>query len=160
MIRWFRVTVEAHSPFNVATLTGVVFLAAGIVIAGFLIRAVVERNRFRSRAARTAGTIVGHEVAYTDGGSDGGPSPRYYSIAAFTTHNGTVARGRSRIASSPAAGRVGATAIVHYNPANPAEIDIDTNLTPVLNGCAFAGVIAIVAMTLVVGLALLAAGLL
>jgi hypothetical protein len=77
MTWWFRVTVEAHSPFNAATLTGVVFLAAGIL---------------------------------------------------------------------------------HYNPANPSEIDIDTNLTPMLNGCAFAGVSAIVTMTLLVGLALLTAG--
>ena len=149
----------AHTPFNVATLVGVIFLVGGSVIAGFLIRAVVGRSRFRSRAVRTTGTIVAHEVILVDGGTQGGPSRRYKSIAEFTTQDGTVTRGRSRIASSPAAGRVGATATVYYNPANPSEIDIDTSLTPVLNGCAFAGVIVIVAMTLLGGLALLIAGL-
>ncbi|WKK23989.1 DUF3592 domain-containing protein [Streptomyces olivoreticuli] len=136
-----------------SVIGGVVFLIVGILIARVLIRIVAGRSRFRSGATMTTGTIVAYEVTYTDG------SPIYHSIAEFRLQDGTVTRGRSVIASSPPAGRVGAAATVYYNPANPAEIDIDTNRTPVINCCAAAVAVVIVALALLCGLLLLIAGL-
>ena len=147
-----------HTPFNPVTLVfvigGVVFLVVGILIARVLIKVAAGRSRFRSEATMTTGTIVAYEVTYSGGGS-----PSYYSIAEFRLQDGTVTRGRSLIASSPPAGRVGSAATVYYNPAKPAEIDIDTNRTPVINGCAVAVGIVIVALALLCGLLLLIAGL-
>ena len=146
-----------HTPFNPLTLValfgGVVFLVVGILLARVLIKVEADRSRFRRGAGMTTGTIVAYEVTYTDG------SPIYHSIAEFRLQDGTVTRGRSLIASSPPAGRVGSAATVYYNPANPAEIDIDTNRTPVINGCAAAVGIVIVALALLCGLLLLMAGL-
>ena len=146
-----------HTPFNPLTLVlvigGVVFLVVGILIARVLVKVAAGRSRFRSGATMTTGTIVAYEVTYSDG------SPSYYSIAEFRLQDGTVTRGRSLIASSPPAGRVGSAATVYYNPAKPAEIDIDTNRTPVINGCAVVVGVVIVALALFCGLLLLIAGL-
>jgi hypothetical protein len=126
----------------------IVPFAFGILFAGFGLWTMVNRSRFRSRAIVTAGTIVGHQVA-----SRGEDGTMYYTIVEFMVQDGTVTRGRTRMATSPAAGRVGSAATVYYNPANPAKIDIATRRTPVLT--IMTGVI-----PLLVGLALLIAGLL
>lgn len=148
----------ARMSFNSFTVAGLVILAGGIVIASFLIRHVRDRSRFRSTAVRTTGTIVGEEIDTRSEGDNDGPPPRYY-IAEFTTQNGTVTRARSRTSFSPAASWVGAAATVHYNPANPSEIDLDTGRTSALNGCTFAAVIALAAVAFIVGLVLLISGL-
>ena len=132
-----------HAPVSDA----IVPFAFGIAFAGFGLWRIVDQSRFRRRAMATSGTIVGHQVA-----SRGDDSTTYYSIVEFTVQDGTVTRGRTRSASSPAAGRVGSAATVYYNPAKPAEIDIATSRAPVLT--------TLNVVPILVGLALLIVGVL
>jgi hypothetical protein len=132
-----------HTPVSDA----IVPFAFGIIFAGFGLWRMVDQSQFRRRAMVTAGTIVGHQVA-----SRGEDSTTYYSIVEFIVQDGTVTRGRTRSASSPAAGRVGSAATVYYNPAKPAEIDIATRRAPVLT--------MLNVIPILVGLALLIAGVL
>jgi len=105
----------------------VVVFVIGIIFAGYGTWRMVDESKFRRRAMVTAGTIVGHQkgLPFSENAS-------YYCIVEFIVHDGTVTRGRTRRASSLAAGRVGSAATVYYNPAKPAEIEIATRRTPVL----------------------------
>ena len=132
-----------HTPVSDA----IVPFAAGIAFVGFGLWRMVDQSRFRRRATVTTGTIVGHQMA-----SRGEDTTTYYSIVEFIAQDGTVTRGRTRSASSPAAGRVGSAATVYYNPAKPAEIDIATGRAPVLTTLSV--------IPILVGLALLIAGVL
>lgn len=132
-----------HTPASDA----IVPFVFGIAIAGFGLWRMVDQSRFRRRAMVTTGTIVGHQVA-----SRGDDSTTYYSLVEFIAQDGTVTRGRTRSASSPAAGRVGSTATVYYNPAKPTEIEVATGRAPVLT--------TLTVIPILVGVALLIAGVL
>jgi hypothetical protein len=113
---------------NHSSVSGVIVVfVIGIIFAGYGTWRMVDESKFRRRAMVTAGTIVGHQkgLPFSDNAS-------YYCIVEFIVVDGTVTRGRTRRASSLAAGRVGSAATVYYNPAKPAEIEIATRRTPVL----------------------------
>ncbi len=127
----------------------IVVFVIGITFAGYGIWRMVDEGKFRRRAMVTAGTIVGHQ-----GGLPFSENTNYYCIVEFIVHDGTVTRGRTRRASSLAAGRVGSAATVYYNPAKPAEIEIATRRTPVLTMFRVISILAGLA-TLIVGVLML-----
>lgn len=133
----------AGGPGTDVSLIGGVFIAVAVLTAVITALVLVSRARFRRRATRTTGTIVGHErtssTTYSSFSSTStSTGPMYYCVVEFALPGGETARGRTRTASSPPAGRVGGTATVFYDPADPRRVSLDTGRTSVMNGCVLA----------------------
>ena len=146
----------AGGPGTQIALIGGGFIVIALIAVTAAAAIAVSRSRFRRRATRTSGTIVAHEPAVSRS-SEGGIM--YYSVVEFAMPGGEVIRARTRTASNPAAGRVGSTATVFYDPRDPYRVALDTGRTAVMNGCAIAVVAVLAGGSLLVGLILLQIGL-
>jgi len=103
-------------PYQTALIFGLAGLA--FVIAGTWI--VVNARRFRRRAVRVPGRIVGLSMA-----SGGGSSALYHPVVAFTTLDGTPVEAKSVFSSHPPVGSVGEAVYVLYDPADPRKARVD-----------------------------------
>ena len=121
-IVWFGIEVAAF---------GVFVLVIGLVIALWF-------RRFKRRAVRAEGTIVGRVSSIGDDGgqSSADPTVTYYPILEFTTSTGAPVRGTSRIGSDPLCGRAGEAATEFYHPRDPARVLIETSRSRARSGCA------------------------
>lgn len=95
-------------------------------------------RRFKRQAVRADGTIVGHVSSLGDNGgqSSADPTVTYYPIVEFTTWDGALVRGRSRIGSDPLCGQAGEAATVFYHPRDPTRVLIETPRSRARSGCA------------------------
>lgn len=113
-----------------AAAFGVFVLAIGLAI-GLWFR------RFKRRAVRAEGTIVGRVSSLGDDGlSSADPTVTYYPIVEFATSDGAPVLGTSRIGSAPLCGRVGEAATVFYHPRDPARVLVETPRSRARFGCA------------------------
>jgi hypothetical protein len=113
-----------------AAVFGVLILVIGLTIALWF-------RRFKRRAVRAEGTIVGHVSSLGDDGlSSADPTVTYYPIVEFTTPDGAPVRGTSRIGSAPLCGQAGEAATVFYHPRDPARVLIETSRSRTRSGCA------------------------
>jgi hypothetical protein len=94
---------------RVFALVGAVLLTIGAWL-------YMREQAFVTGAARATGTVV--DLRY-ERSSDGGGA--YYPTVAFVTAGGDSVTVRSRVGSSPPSWRVGETAEVLYDPANPLD---------------------------------------
>lgn len=143
----------AAGPGTTIALGGAGLIVVALAVVAVTVLIAVSRARFRRRAVRTSGTIVGHDARASENGV------MYYSVVEFAAQDGAVIRGRTRTASNPAAGPVGGTAAVFYDPRDPYRISVDTGRTAVMSGCAIAVVTVITLMFAMFGLILLEIGL-
>lgn len=142
------------APIALGPRTSISLLGGGFAVIGLIVLAVmgamaVSQSRFRSRALRTTGTIVARERASSRDYSDSRPT--YYSIVEFTMEDGSLIRGRSRVASNPPAGKIGALVPLFYDPDDPSRVALDNGRTRTMNGCAVAVGIVIAAVFLLFG---------
>jgi hypothetical protein len=109
---------------------------AFVLVTGLAI--VLWFHRFKRRAVRAEGTIVGRVSSLGDDGgqSSADPTVTYYPVVEFTTSNGARARGTSRIGSDPCYGQAGEAATVFYHPRDPARVLIETPRSRVRSSCA------------------------
>jgi hypothetical protein len=118
---WFGIEAAAFGTF---------VLVIGLAIALWF-------RRFKRRAVRAEGTIVGHVSSLGDNGlSSADPTVTYYPIVEFTTSDGSPVRARSRIGSDPLCGQAGEAATVFYHPRDPARVLIETPRSRARSGCA------------------------
>lgn len=133
-----------------AAAFGMLVLVIGLVIALWF-------RRFKRRAVRTKGTIVGRVSSLEN---DGGlpradPTVAYYPIVEFTTQEGAPVRGTSRIGSDPVAGQAGEAAIVFYHPRDPARVLIETPRSRARSGCAVTAFAVLGGVPLALGIGML-----
>ncbi len=103
-------------------LIGLGFLATGLCLQ-------IAALRFRRHAIRVPATIVSmHAVATPNLTGSSGSGPLYRPVVEFSTVEGQLVRAESKIGSNPAAGRVGETVAVFYDPALPNRIQLDTRV--------------------------------
>lgn len=140
---------------------GAVLLLMGLALPFALVRSSVARARFRRRALQATGTVVRQEE------ERGADSSGWYTFVRFTLRDGGAVLGRTREARLTRY-RAGTAVTVFYDPGSPAVIDLPdppdmhragSNGTTAFGGC---GVLILLSVTLpfiVIGLALLLAGL-
>ena len=120
----------------------VIILAVGLVMLFAGVRLRAAARRFMRRAERTRGEIVSLRSSWSSGaaGSSGigqealaAPTTTrrtrsWFPTVAFTTASGDRVTAEAPVGTNPPAGRVGDTVAMLYDPADPAQIRIDTVL--------------------------------
>jgi hypothetical protein len=111
---------------------GAAVLLIGLTIALWL-------RRFKQRAVRTEGTIVGQVCSAGERARRStDPTVTYHSVVEFSTQGGPSVRGISLIGSDPPAGKTGDRVTVFYNPRDPERVLIETPRSRARTGWAVA----------------------
>ncbi|HEX8005504.1 MAG TPA: DUF3592 domain-containing protein [Trebonia sp.] len=138
---WFGIEAAAFGAF---------VLVIGLAIALWF-------RRFKRQAVRAEGTIVGHVSSLGDNGgqSSADPTVTYYPIVEFTTWDGALVRGRSRIGSDPLCGQAGEAVTVFYHPRDPTRVLIETPRSRARSGCAVSAFAILGGVPLALGIGML-----